>query len=107
VLRLHLLIFCVKISIALRILGPEGWKLGTLYAFIRKKFVICLRRRKLMSGMLVVSLKVKKFIQGKAQFNSSAEFLSELSRQVENICLEAIEKTRQDKRKTLKARDLS
>lgn len=60
-----------------------------------------------MSDMLVVSSKVKKFIQQKAQFNTSGEFLSELSRQVENICLEAIEKTRKDKRKTLKARDLS
>lgn len=60
-----------------------------------------------MSEMLIVSSKVKKFIQEKAQFNSSSEFLSELSRQVENICLEAIENTRKDKRKTLKARDLA
>ncbi len=60
-----------------------------------------------MSDMLVVSSKIKRFVQEKAQFNTSSEFLSELSRQVENICLEAIEKTRDSKRKTLKARDLS
>lgn len=60
-----------------------------------------------MSDILVVSSKIKRLVRDRAQFNTSGEFLVELSRQVENICLEAIEKTRNDKRKTLKARDLS
>ncbi|MFQ5949812.1 MAG: hypothetical protein ACE5J1_03910 [Nitrospiria bacterium] len=60
-----------------------------------------------MSDILVVSSKVKKFIQEKAQFNTSSEFVTALSREVERVCLEAIERTRMDKRKTVKARDLS
>ncbi len=60
-----------------------------------------------MSDILIVSSKVKKFVQDKAQFNTSKEFLDALSQSVEGICNEAIEKARKDKRKTVKARDLS
>lgn len=60
-----------------------------------------------MSEMLIVSSKVKKYVQDKAEFNTSKEFLDALSQSVEAICDEAIEKARADKRKTVKARDLS
>lgn len=60
-----------------------------------------------MSEVLIVSSKVKKFIQDKAQFNTSQEFLDALSQSVEGICNEAIEQARKGKRKTVKARDLS
>ncbi len=60
-----------------------------------------------MSEILIVSSKVKKYIQGKAQFNTSKEFLDALSQSVEGLCNEAIEKAKAGKRKTVKARDLS
>ncbi len=60
-----------------------------------------------MSDVLVVSSKVRKFVQEKAQFNTSSEFLEALSKRVESVCLEAIERARSDKRKTVKERDLS
>ncbi len=59
-----------------------------------------------MSDILVVSSKVKKFIQEKAEFNTSGEFLTALSHRVENLCLEAAARARNDKRKTVKERDL-
>ncbi len=60
-----------------------------------------------MSDILVVSSKVKKFVREKSEFNTSSEFLAVLSRKVESICLEAIERARADKRKTVKERDLA
>ena len=60
-----------------------------------------------MADILVVSSKVKKFVQEKAQFNTSKEFVEALSQRVEALCLDAIEQARADKRKTVKARDLS
>ncbi len=60
-----------------------------------------------MSEMLIVSSKIKKYVQTKAQFNTSKEFLDALSKSVEGICNEAIDKARAEKRKTVKARDLS
>lgn len=60
-----------------------------------------------MAEILIVSSKVKKFIQEKVQFNTSKEFLEALSQSVEGLCNEAIEKAKAGKRKTVKARDLS
>lgn len=60
-----------------------------------------------MSDILVVSSKVKKFVREKSEFNTSGEFLAALSKQVEKLCLEAIERARADKRKTVKERDLA
>jgi len=60
-----------------------------------------------MADILVVSSKVKKFVQEKAQFNTSKEFVEALSQHVEALCLDAIEQARAGKRKTVKARDLS
>ncbi len=60
-----------------------------------------------MADILIVSSKVKKYIQEKAQFNTSKEFLDTLSQSVEATCNEAIEKARAGKRKTVKARDIS
>jgi histone H3/H4 len=60
-----------------------------------------------MADVLIVSSKVRKFISEKAEFNTSAEFLEALSKQVELVCLDAIEKAKAGKRKTVKARDIS
>lgn len=60
-----------------------------------------------MSDVLIVSSKIRKFVRDKAQFNTSSEFLTALSKHVESVCLEAIERTRTSKRKTVKERDLS
>jgi histone H3/H4 len=60
----------------------------------------------LMSDMLVVSSKIKKFVREKAGFNTSAETLEALSQRVEKLCAEAIERARGDGRKTVKARDV-
>lgn len=60
----------------------------------------------LMSDMLVVSSKIKKFVREKAGFNTSAETLEALSQRVEKLCIEAIERARADGRKTVKARDV-
>ena len=60
----------------------------------------------LMSDMLVVSSKIKKFVREKAGFNTSAETLEALSQRVEKLCTEAIDRARTDGRKTVKARDV-
>jgi len=60
----------------------------------------------LMSDMLVVSSKIKKFVREKAGFNTSAETLEALSQRVEKLCTEAIDRARVDGRKTVKARDV-
>lgn len=60
-----------------------------------------------MSEILVVSSKIKKFVREKSEFNTSSEFLAALSKQVEKVCMEAIERARADKRKTVKERDLA
>ena len=59
-----------------------------------------------MSDLLVISSKVKKLIREKSEFNTSSEFLQILSKHVEKSCLEAVERVRADKRKTVKERDL-
>lgn len=59
-----------------------------------------------MAEILVVASKIKKYVREKAGFNTSAEILDVMSRRVEQLCQEAIEKARGDGRKTIKARDL-
>lgn len=59
-----------------------------------------------MADVLIVSSKVKKFVKEKASFNTSAEFIEALSQRVEAICNDAIDRARDGKRKTVKARDL-
>jgi len=60
-----------------------------------------------MSEILVVASKIKKLIREKSEFNTSGEFIEELSQKVEKLCLQAIEQARADKRKTVKGRDLT
>ncbi len=60
-----------------------------------------------MADVLVVSSKVKKFVREKSGLSTSAEVLEALSQKVEQLCLEGIEKAKADKRKTVKARDLT
>ena len=59
-----------------------------------------------MADLLVVASKIKKFIREKSSMNTSAEILEVLSRKVEQLCLEAIERAKADGRKTVKERDL-
>lgn len=60
-----------------------------------------------MADILVVTSKIKKLVREKAEFNTSGEFIEALSRKVEQICLDAIDRARADQRKTVKERDLS
>jgi len=59
-----------------------------------------------MSEILVVASKVKKLIREKSGMNTSAEMLDGLSQKIEQICMQAIERAREDGRKTVKGRDL-
>jgi len=59
-----------------------------------------------MADALVVTSKIKKFVREKSGFNTSAELIDGLSKKVEEICMEAIERARADGRKTVKGRDL-
>lgn len=59
-----------------------------------------------MADVLVVASKVKKLVREKSGMNTSAEVLETLSQKVEQICMEAIERARQDGRKTVKGRDI-
>jgi histone H3/H4 len=60
-----------------------------------------------MADILVVASKVKKYVRDKSGMNTSAEILDELSRQVERLCDQAIERAKLDGRKTVKGRDLN
>jgi histone H3/H4 len=59
-----------------------------------------------MADVLVVASKVKKLVREKSGMNTSAEVLESLSQKVEQICMEAIERAKQDGRKTVKSRDI-
>lgn len=59
-----------------------------------------------MADILVVASKIKKYVREKAGFNTSSEILDVLSRKVESLCNEAIDRARADGRKTIKSRDL-
>jgi histone H3/H4 len=58
-----------------------------------------------MGDVLVVASKVKKLIREKSGMNTSAEVLETLSRKVEALCTDAIERAKADGRKTVKGRD--
>lgn len=59
-----------------------------------------------MGDILVVTSKVKKYVKENADMNSSASFIEQLSKTVEKICDAAITAARDDKRKTVKDRDI-
>ncbi len=59
-----------------------------------------------MADILVVASKVKKYIKDKADFNTSGKMLEVLSKKLEGLCDQAIEKARQDGRKTVLDRDI-
>ncbi len=58
-----------------------------------------------MADIIVVASKVKKLFREKAGMNTSADVLESLSRKVEQLCLEGIERAKADRRKTVKGRD--
>lgn len=58
-----------------------------------------------MSDTLVVASKVKQYIKGKSEMNVSASTLEALTDMVKKACDGAIEKARQDGRKTVMDRD--
>ncbi|HHH36287.1 MAG TPA: hypothetical protein ENK48_05595 [Gammaproteobacteria bacterium] len=57
--------------------------------------------------ILVVASKVKNYIRSKAGMNTSASVMEALSERVRQLCDQAIENARNDKRKTVKDRDFS
>lgn len=58
-----------------------------------------------MSDVLVVASKVKKFIKDKSGMSTSASVMQALTSVVERECNKAIEKAKNDKRKTVMDRD--
>ncbi len=60
-----------------------------------------------MSDILVVTSKVKKLIKEKGGMNTSGETIDQLSKAIEQLCLKGIESAKNDKRKTVMARDIS
>ncbi len=57
--------------------------------------------------VLVVASKVKKFIKEKGGCNTSAETLDVLSTAVRALCMRGIDSAKNDKRKTVMARDIA
>lgn len=57
--------------------------------------------------VLVVASKVKKYIKEKSDLNTSASVMDELTKIVKRECDKAIERARQDHRKTVMDRDFS
>ena len=57
--------------------------------------------------ILVIASKLKKYIKEKASMNTSADVFEALSGELKKIVDKAIENARNDKRKTVKARDIS
>ncbi|MBN1700154.1 MAG: hypothetical protein JW881_21765 [Spirochaetales bacterium] len=56
--------------------------------------------------VLVVTSKVKAYIKKKGGFNTSASAIEALSDKVREICDQAIQNAKDDKRKTVKDRDI-
>ncbi len=54
---------------------------------------------------LVVASKLKNYIRGKSGMNTSANVIDVISDKVREMCDQAIENARNDKRKTVKDRD--
>jgi histone H3/H4 len=63
--------------------------------------------RGVMSEVLVVASKVKKYIKDKAGMNTSGTVMEALTKLVERECQKAIEHAQQDKRKTVMDRDFT
>ena len=59
-----------------------------------------------MSEILVIASKVKSYIKNKGGLNTSAAAIEALSDKLREVCDTAIENAKQDKRKTLKDRDV-
>ena len=59
-----------------------------------------------MAEQLVVASKIKKYIKEKSEMNTSASTLDALSGIIKKCCDQAIERARQDGRKTVMDRDL-
>lgn len=60
-----------------------------------------------MSDLLVVASKVKGYVREQSGgMNTSATFLDALTQEVKKACDQAIERAKQDGRKTVKDRDL-
>jgi len=59
-----------------------------------------------MAEVLVVASKVKAYIKKESGFNTSATVIDALSKIVERECKKAIERTKEDKRKTVMDRDV-
>jgi len=59
-----------------------------------------------MSEILVVTSKVKKYIKDKSGFNTSASTIAAISAKVEEICNNAIEVAKENKRKTVMDKDV-
>ncbi len=55
--------------------------------------------------ILVVASKVKNYIRSKSDMNTSANVMAVLSDRIRELCDQAIENARNDKRKTVKDRD--
>lgn len=56
--------------------------------------------------VLVVQSKVKKFIRENGEMNTSAETITVLSQAIQKLCLRGVESAKNDKRKTVMARDI-
>jgi histone H3/H4 len=56
--------------------------------------------------VLVVQSKVKKFIRENGEMNTSAETIAVLSQAIQKLCMRGIESAKNDKRKTVMARDI-
>ena len=55
--------------------------------------------------ILVVASKLKNYIRDKSGMNTSASVMAVVSDRIRQMCDQAIENARNDKRKTVKARD--
>ncbi len=55
--------------------------------------------------ILVVASKVKNYIRSQSGMNTSANVMAVLSDRIRELCDQAIENARRDKRKTVKDRD--
>ena len=59
-----------------------------------------------MADSLVVTSKVKKYIKGKGDCNTSSDTIAVLTEAVERLCQKGVEHAKQDGRKTVMARDI-
>jgi histone H3/H4 len=60
----------------------------------------------MMSEVLVVTSKIKKYIKEKGDCNTSAETIDVLSKAIEQLCQRGIDSAKADGRKTVMARDI-